>query len=146
MLIQQCDDEKFLFDMKRYILDYFVDKIHINTDKYHCYEKLYTTLDGTKVRSKSEQFIADWFFRNNIRYVYEGKRQVSEKGFTFQPDFYLPEANIYIEHLSNLSYSLKDKQLACKKAGFTVCTKRTSRPARASPRFLYARYPCNSKI
>jgi superfamily I DNA/RNA helicase len=119
-LIQQCDDENFLFDLKRYILDYFVDKTHINTDKYYSYEKLYTTLDGTKVRSKSEQFIADWFFRNNIRYVYEGKRQVSEKGFTFQPDFYLPEANIYIEHLSNLSYSMENKQLECKKAGFTV--------------------------
>ncbi|GHT10379.1 DNA helicase [Bacteroidia bacterium] len=120
IVIQQCDDEKFLFGLKRYILDYFVDKIHIKTDKSYCYEKLYTTLDGTKVRSKSEQFIADWFFRNNIRYVYEGKRQVSEKGFTFQPDFYLPDANIYIEHLSSLSYSLKDKQLAYKKAGFTV--------------------------
>lgn len=120
ILIQQCDNETFLFDLKRYVLDYFVDKVHVNTDKYYSYEKLYTTLDGTKVRSKSEQFIADWFFRNNIRYVYEGKRQVSEKGFTFQPDFYLPEANLYIEHLSNKSYSMKDKQLACKKAGFTV--------------------------
>ncbi|MDR2423826.1 MAG: ATP-dependent helicase [Prevotellaceae bacterium] len=120
ILIQQCDDEKFLFNLKRYILDYFVDKIHINTDKHYFYEKLYTTFDGTKVRSKSEQFIADWFFKNNIRYVYEGKRQVSEKGFTFQPDFYLPDANIYIEHLSNLSYSVNDKQLACEKAGFTV--------------------------
>jgi superfamily I DNA/RNA helicase len=120
ILIQQCDDENYLFQLKRYILDYFVDKVHINTDKYRFYDKLYTTLDGTKVRSKSEQFIADWFFRNNIRYVYEGKRQVTEKGFTFQPDFYLPEANIYIEHLSNKSSPLKDKRAACKKAGFTV--------------------------
>ena len=120
ILIQQCDDENYLFNLKRYILDYFVDKIHINTDKYRFYDKLYTTLDGTKVRSKSEQFIADWFFRNNIRYIYEGKRQVTEKGFTFQPDFYLPEANIYIEHLSNKSSPIKDKQAACKKAGFTV--------------------------
>ena len=120
ILIQQCDDENYLFNLKRYILDYFVDKVHINTDKYRFYDKLYTTLDGTKVRSKSEQFIADWFFRNNIRYIYEGKRQVTEKGFTFQPDFYLPEANIYIEHLSNQSFPIKDKQAACKKAGFTV--------------------------
>jgi superfamily I DNA/RNA helicase len=120
ILIQQCDDENFLIYLKRYIIDYFVDKIHINTDKYRFYDKLYTTLDGTKVRSKSEQFIADWFFRNNIRYVYEGKRQVSEKGFTFQPDFYLPEANLYIEHLSEKSYTIKDKQLAYKKAGFAV--------------------------
>jgi len=120
ILIQQCDDEDYLFKLKRYILDYFVDKIHIDTDKYRFYDKLYTTLDGTKVRSKSEQFIADWFFRNNIRYIYEGKRQVTEKGFTFQPDFYLPEANIYLEHLSNKSFPIKDKQAACKKAGFTV--------------------------
>ncbi|MDR0438218.1 MAG: UvrD-helicase domain-containing protein [Bacteroidales bacterium] len=120
ILIEQCDDENYLFNLKRYILDYFVDKIHINTDKRRSYDKLYTTLDGTKVRSKSEQFIADWFFRNNIRYVYEGKRQVTEKGFTFEPDFYLPDANIYIEHLSNKSSPISGKQAACKKAGFTV--------------------------
>lgn len=120
ILIHLCDDENFLFALKRYIIDYFVDKIHINTDKYYSYDKLYTTLDGTKVRSKSEQFIADWFYRNNIRYIYEGKRQVSEKGFTFFPDFYLPEANLYIEHVSNISYPLKDKRLECKRAGFTV--------------------------
>jgi superfamily I DNA/RNA helicase len=120
ILIQQCDDENFLFALKRYIIDYFVDKIHIRANKYSSYEKLYTALDGTKVRSKSEQFIADWFFRNNIRYVYEGKRQVSEKGFVFQPDFYLPEANLYIEHLSNKSYPMKDKQLAYKNAGFAI--------------------------
>ena len=120
ILIQQCDDENYLFNLKRYILDYFVDKVHINTEKNNFYDKLYTTLDGTKVRSKSEQFIADWLFRNNIRYVYEGKRQVTEQGFTFEPDFYLPEANIYIEHLSSKSFSIKDKQAACKKAGFTV--------------------------
>jgi superfamily I DNA/RNA helicase len=120
ILIQQCDDENFLINLKRYIIDYFVDKIHINTDRYRSYDKLYTTLDGTKVRSKSEQFIADWFFRNNIRYVYEGKRQVSEKSFTFHPDFYLPEANLYIEHISDKSYPIKNKQKECKKAGFTV--------------------------
>jgi superfamily I DNA/RNA helicase len=120
ILIRKCDDENFLFDLKRYILDYCVDKIHINTDNFTSYDKLYTALDGTKVRSKSEQFIADWFFRHNIRYVYEYKRQVSEKGFTFRPDFYLPEANLYIEHLSNKSYSMKDKQLEYSKAGFSV--------------------------
>ncbi|MDR2684883.1 MAG: UvrD-helicase domain-containing protein [Prevotellaceae bacterium] len=120
ILIQQCADETFLFALKRYILDYFVDKIHVNTDKSHSYEKLYTTFDGTKVRSKSEQFIADWFFRNNIRYVYEAKRQVSEKGFTFRPDFYLPEANLYIEHLSDKSYSMKNKKEEYQKAGFKV--------------------------
>jgi len=120
VLIQLCGDEDFLINLKRYIIDYFVDKIHITTDKYRLYDKLYTTLDGTKVRSKSEQFIADWLFRNNVRYVYEGKRQVSEKGFTFQPDFYLPEANLYIEHLSDKSYPVKNKQIECQKAGFTV--------------------------
>ncbi|MDR0769284.1 MAG: ATP-dependent helicase [Dysgonamonadaceae bacterium] len=120
ILIRKCEDENFLFNLKRYILDYCVDKIHINTDKFTSYDKPYTTLDGTKVRSKSERFIADWFFRHNIRYVYEGKRQVSEKGFTFQPDFYLPEANLYIEHLSNMSSPMKDKQVEYSKAGFSV--------------------------
>jgi DNA helicase-4 len=38
ILIQQCDDETFIFDLKRYILDYFVNKIHIKTDKYYSYK------------------------------------------------------------------------------------------------------------
>ena len=70
--------------------------------------KYFTSLDGTKVRSKSEQFIADWFYRHSIKYEYEPLLNV--KDFDFHPDFYIPEANLYIEHISEKSFSTKDKE------------------------------------
>ena len=111
LLIEQCQDTDFLLQLKRYILDYVIDKIHLKkTDgKYVPKDgKYFTTLDGTKVRSKSEQFIADWFYRHSIKYEYEPLLNV--KDFAFHPDFYIPEANLYIEHVSDKSYSTKDKE------------------------------------
>jgi len=111
LLIQQCEDTEFLLQLKRYILDYIIDKIHLKkTDgKYLPKDgKYFTTLDGTKVRSKSEQFIADWFYRHSIKYEYEPLLNV--KDFAFHPDFYIPEANLYIEHVSDKSFSTKDKE------------------------------------
>ncbi len=118
LLIKECESNDYLLKLKRYILDYFVDKIHIeNKEHFILYEKPYTTLDGTKVASKSEQFIADWLFRHSIRYVYEPKINISD--FTFQPDFFIPDANLYIEHLSNLSYPTADKEQQFAKGNIT---------------------------
>jgi DNA helicase-4 len=111
LLIEQCEDTEFLLQLKRYILDYIIDKIHLKkTDgKYLPKDgKYFTTLDGTKVRSKSEQFIADWFYRHSIKYEYEPLLNI--KDFAFHPDFYIPEANLYIEHVSDKSFSTKDKE------------------------------------
>ena len=109
LLIEQCDDTEFLLQLKRYILDYIIDKIHKNEGKYLPKDgKYFTSLDGTKVRSKSEQFIADWFYRHSIKYEYEPLLNV--KDFDFHPDFYIPEANLYIEHISDKSFSTKDKE------------------------------------
>lgn len=111
LLIEQCEDTEFLLQLKRYILDYIIDKIHLKkTDgKYLPKDgKYFTALDGTKVRSKSEQFIADWFYRHSIKYEYEPLLNV--KDFAFHPDFYIPEANLYIEHVSDKSFSTKDKE------------------------------------
>ncbi|HMP29056.1 MAG TPA: UvrD-helicase domain-containing protein, partial [Saprospiraceae bacterium] len=100
----------YLLRLKRYILDYVIDKIHKKPD----YEanafrgKFYTTLDGTKVRSKSEQYIADWLYRHSIKYQYEPLLNV--KDFDFRPDFYIPAANMYIEHVSSRSHSMKNKE------------------------------------
>lgn len=74
MLIELCEDTDFLLKLKRYILDYFVHKIHLEKEnRYDKYKdgKFYTTLNGTRVRSKSEQFIADWLYRHSIRFEYE---------------------------------------------------------------------------
>lgn len=111
LLIEQCEDTEFLLQLKRYILDYLIDKIHLkkaNGNYLPKDGKYFTTLDGTKVRSKSEQFIADWFYRHSIKYEYEPLLNV--KDFAFHPDFYIPEANLYIEHVSDKSFSTKDKE------------------------------------
>jgi DNA helicase-4 len=115
IFIEKCSHNDFLLKTKRYILDYLVDKIHISKE----YEspkvsngKYYTTLNGTKVKSKSEQYIADWLYRHSIPFEYEPLLNI--KDFNFHPDFYIPDANLYLEHVSDVSYPMeaKEKQFA----------------------------------
>ncbi|WP_442787243.1 ATP-dependent helicase [Flavobacterium suncheonense] len=115
LFIEKCENNEFLLKTKRYILDYLVDKIHVSKE----YEnqkvtdgKFYTTLNGTKVKSKSEQYIADWLYRHSISFEYEPLLTV--KDFDFHPDFYIPDANLYLEHVSEKSYPMeaKEKQFA----------------------------------
>lgn len=114
LLIKKCDNSNYLLKLKRYILDYLVDKIHLNNSQNIIHEgKFFTSLNGTKVRSKSEQFIADWFYRHNIRFIYEPSLEI--KDFVFHPDFHIPDADLYIEHISNKSYPTKDKEDQFKK-------------------------------
>lgn len=111
-LIELCEDNQFLLDLKKYILDYFVDKIHLENYQHSSFPsegRYYTTLNGNKVRSKSEQYIADWLYRHSIPYQYEPLLNV--KDFDFHPDFYIPDANLYIEHVSKKSYPTKDKEV-----------------------------------
>ena len=116
LLIQQCEDTTYLLNLKRYVLDYIIDKVHLKKEdenNLHPNGKYYTTLDGTKVRSKSEQFIADWLYRHSIKYVYETTLNV--KDFSFRPDFFIPDANLYIEHVTDKSYSMVKKEEQFKK-------------------------------
>lgn len=111
LLIELCNNNNYLLKLKKYILDYIVDKIHLpkNSPAFLKQDgKFYTTLDGTKVRSKSEQYIADWLYRHSIKYEYEPLLNI--KDFVFHPDFYIPAANLYIEHVSDKSYPLKNKE------------------------------------
>ncbi|KAB8155989.1 AAA family ATPase [Kordia sp. TARA_039_SRF] len=117
ILIENCESNQYLLDLKRYILDYLVDKIHVENDgktSLPKHGKYYTSLNGTKVRSKSEQYICDWLYRHSIKFEYEP--EINFRDFNFKPDFYIPEANLYIEHVSNLSYSTKNKEEQFKKA------------------------------
>lgn len=119
LLIEQCENTDFLLQLKRYILDYVIDKVHLanNQRNYRPKDgKYFTTLDGTKVRSKSEQFIADWFYRHSIKYEYEPLLNI--KDFHFRPDFFIRDANIYLEHVSNVSFSTRDKEEQFEKGGF----------------------------
>lgn len=111
LLIDQCEDHEYLLGLKRYILDYVIDKIHLAKPDPRFLPKdgkFFTTLDGTKVRSKSEQYIADWLYRHSIKYQYEPVLNV--KDFPFHPDFYIPAANLYIEHISDKSSATKNKE------------------------------------
>jgi len=111
LLIGACEDTEYLLQLKRYILDYLIDKVHLKKVDPRFLPKdgkYFTTLDGTRVRSKSEQFIADWFYRHSIKYEYEPLLNV--KDFSFHPDFYIPDANLYIEHISDKSCSTRGKE------------------------------------
>jgi len=115
--IELSKSKTFLIALKRYIIDYFVDYIKENEEKseFRPEGKFFTALNGDKVRSKSEQFIADWLFRNNIDYQYEPNVQIEHKNF--HPDFFIPSANLYVEHVSDLSYPTFYKEMEFKSAG-----------------------------
>lgn len=137
VLIERCKSNAFLLDFKRYILDYYVDKRHLKDDankKINTYSKDFTTLDGTKVRSKSEQYIADWLYRHSIKYQYELTLKV--ENFTFRPDFFIPAANLYIEHISDKSYPMTDKLKEYSKGGLH-CIQTHDRITKDSSLFNY---------
>jgi DNA helicase IV len=111
ILLQLCKDPNYLLKLKRYILDYYVDKTYIDKKiqaRTYNNQITYTTLRGEKVKSKSERDIADWLFRHNLKYTYEPK--VHFKDFPFSPDFYIPQADLYLEHISDKSYKGIDKE------------------------------------
>jgi hypothetical protein len=56
------------------------------------------TLRGEVVRSRSEKAIADWFYRNGIRYVYEYPAFDRRGSVISRPDFYLPDYGVYVEY------------------------------------------------
>lgn len=122
VIIQLCNSPEYIANLKRYVLDYMVDGITDGeeNEEHRPEGKFFTTLNKDKVRSKSEQFIADWFFRNNIKYIYEPPFQ-SHQG-VFHPDFFLPEANIYLEHVSDLSHPTFWKEVQMAKVD-AVCIK-----------------------
>lgn len=111
MLIVACKDRDYFLKLKRYILDYYVDKVTLDKEmKFYANEgqRTYTTLKGETVKSKSERDIADWLYRHNIKYVYE--KVTNFKDFNFKPDFFIPQANLYLEHVTDKSYSMENKE------------------------------------
>lgn len=120
LLIELCDDSNYLLNLKRYVLDYVVDKLHVEKFRKNLPKdgKYFTTLNGIKVRSKSEQYIADWLYRHNLQFEYEPLLNI--KDFDFKPDFHIPAANVYLEHVSNKSYSMRDKEEQFEKGGLLL--------------------------
>jgi DNA helicase-4 len=59
------------------------------------------TLKGEKVKSYQESILANFLFEQGIEYQYEAKYEKNTRTIEFrqyQPDFYLPDFGIYIEH------------------------------------------------
>lgn len=54
------------------------------------------TFQGEKVKSVEELTIANFLFLNGINYEYEKRYPIDE--FVYQPDFYLTDYDIYLEH------------------------------------------------
>ena len=121
MLIKCSEDRNWLLTFKRFIIDYMVDRLHLEHRQFiHEYPdgKYYTSLRGEKVRSKSEQYICDWLYRHNISYVYEPKVQFTD--VQFRPDFFIPAADLYLEHVSDRSAAMDGKEKLFKIGGRTL--------------------------
>jgi len=61
----------------------------------------FRTLNGEVVKSRGEQIIANWLYYNGVSYVYEPSYQVDTADAhhrQYCPDFYLPDAQAYLEH------------------------------------------------
>lgn len=59
------------------------------------------TLNNEVVKSRGEQLIANWLFYNGVSYQYEAPYCVETadaRHRQYQPDFYLPDIDTYLEH------------------------------------------------
>jgi DNA helicase-4 len=118
LLIIACKEKDYILKLKRYILDYYVDKIAVSKEMktyQNPGQRTYTTLKGETVKSKSERDIADWLYRHSIKYTYE--KEINLKDFSFKPDFYIPQADLYLEHVTDKSYSMEGKEKQFIEAG-----------------------------
>nr|ABX77031.1 UvrD-like helicase IV [Vibrio sp. 23023] len=85
---------------------YFVDKNPWDFESQGAYLKYLNDNDirsmkGDKVKSYGELVIANWLFRKGINYQYEAKYRfdvATEEHRQYEPDFYLPDHDIYIEY------------------------------------------------
>jgi DNA helicase-4 len=111
--ILQCasEDQDFLIKLKWYLINHLEKKgvkKQVNENNKNVHPNWYISLRGDQVKSKSEVFIADWLFRHGIEYKYEIHEQSGSKDF--YPDFYIPAANLYIEHKSEFSQGVAIKR------------------------------------
>ncbi|WP_022941876.1 UvrD-helicase domain-containing protein [Psychromonas hadalis] len=111
--VQTCF-ENLIDDQAQYrhlVLEYFskyyyVEKNDFEFDTLGEYYQYLTdsdirSLKGEKVKSFGELYIANWLFNHGIEYQYEASYQFDVQTVArrqYQPDFFLPELNIYIEY------------------------------------------------
>ncbi len=101
------DDEGY----KRQVIKYFKYLLYPSSNPFDFATKSeylaflkdnpYITLKGDEVKGYQECIIANFLFSLGVRYEYEAKYGLEPKTIEFkpyQPDFYLPDYGIYIEH------------------------------------------------
>ncbi len=126
-LARAAEDEKALFDLlKDFIADLLVDPIFAtvtlawfrerfvpyrsehefqNQGEYWDYVRSHEmrSLQGEMLKSFEECEIANFLYLNGVTYEYERPYEhetATSKRRQYQPDFYLPDAGIYIEHFA----------------------------------------------
>lgn len=95
------------------LLTYFTQFLHPYKNRfsfktegdYHRYilDNEIRTLQGEQVKSYEECEIANYLYRQGVRYEYEAPYRINTSGPDFKPyrpDFYLPDYDIYIEHFA----------------------------------------------
>jgi DNA helicase-4 len=63
----------------------------------------FRTLNGEWVKSQGERAIANWLFINGVDYVYERPcvyQTANQQERSFCPDFFLPEIDVYVQHIA----------------------------------------------
>ncbi|WP_235366344.1 UvrD-helicase domain-containing protein [Caballeronia zhejiangensis] len=61
------------------------------------------TINGKRVRSQEELFLANWLFFNGVNYRYEEQYRLptaDEDHRQYRPDFYYPDVDLYHEHFA----------------------------------------------
>lgn len=105
-LKDQDPDFRTKWDLFRIVLGQDLPKFGKEAESPDSWDKAtnregFWTLNNEVVKSRGEQLIANWFFYNGVQYVYEGPYEVDTSDplhRQYRPDFYLPEANAYLEH------------------------------------------------
>ena len=100
-----------LAEVSRIIIDWFAQYLVMpktewdfdSKREYYAYmeDQDLRTLQGESVKSYEELKIANWLYQNSIEYKYEPEYEhetATDGRRDYQPDFFLPEYDIYIEH------------------------------------------------
>lgn len=70
-----------------------------------------TEFRGVKYRSRLEAMWAQWLYERNLFAYYEKRKFKLDRGIWYLPDFYLPDADTYIEVKGNMERIHKPYQL-----------------------------------
>ncbi len=96
---------------QRIYCDHCFDEVFLARRNWETQVELHKTIqaaDGTVVQSDGERIIAEFLARHGIPYRYDNRFRII-KGYAIRPDFYLPEADLYIEYWGmedNLDYQI----------------------------------------